>query len=373
MLFTFLNTCKSFVNRIKEKIKKFTKPTTATIAAGTLSDLPRSRADLLAENAMLRQQLIVLNRSVKRPKFTSGDRARLTILARLTDSWKSALHIVKPDTLLRWHRDLFRWYWKRKSKPKKHPQTTPQSTIDLIHQMARENHTWGAEHIQGELLKLGIKLGKPTIQKYINQVRKRSSGQSWATFLKNHAHQVWACDFTVVHDLLFRPLYIFVVIAHKTRQIMHFAVTRHPTDAWVAQQLREATPWGNRPRFLIRDNDKKYGKLFAGVARISGIKILKTPILAPRANSFCERFIGSLKRECLDFFLIVHQKQLHSLVKAYLTYYNQQRPHQGIEQRIPARFNAPRPSMSNQVKSKTISTPVLNGLHHTYAYASVTH
>jgi putative transposase len=255
----------------------------------------------------------------------------LTFLARFTNTWQSALHIVKPDTLLRWHRDLFRWYWKRKSKPKKHPQTTPQSTIDLIQKMALENRTWGAEHIQGELLKLGIKLGKPTIQKYINQVRKKRSGQTWASFLKNHAHQVWACDFAVVNDLLFRPLYIFVIIAHKTRQIIHFAVTRHPTDAWVAQQLQEATPWGRRPRFLIRDNDKKFGKLFARVARSSGIKILKTPILAPRANSFCERFIGSLRRECLDFFLIVHQKQLHNLVKAYLTYYNQHRPHQGID------------------------------------------
>jgi hypothetical protein len=180
MLSTFLNACKNFVNRIKDKIKKFTKPTTVALTAGTLSDLPRSRPDLLAENAMLRQQLIVLNRSVKRLKLTSGDRVRLTFLARFTNTWQSALHIVKPDTLLRWHRDLFRWYWKRKSKPKKHPQTTPQSTIDLIQKMALENRTWGAEHIQGELLKLGIKLGKPMIQKYINQVRNRRSGQTWA-------------------------------------------------------------------------------------------------------------------------------------------------------------------------------------------------
>ena len=159
MLFTFLNACKNFLNRIKEKIKKFTKPTSAALAVGALSDLPRSRTDLLAENAMLRQQLIVLNRLVKRHKLTSGDRIRLTFLARLTNTWQSALHIVKPDTLLRWHRDLFRWYWKRKSKPKKHPQTTPQSTIDLIHQMARENHTWGAEHIQGEFARHSLRGG----------------------------------------------------------------------------------------------------------------------------------------------------------------------------------------------------------------------
>ena len=366
MLTAILNTCKSFINRIRKAIKKITKPATATLAVGALTDLSRSRADLLAENAMLRQQLIVLKRSVKRPKFTTSDRVRLSLLARLTGFWQSALNIVQPDTLLRWHRNLFRWYWKRKSKPKKHPQTT----IDLIHQMALENRTWGAEHIQGELLKLGIKLGKPTIQKYINQVRKRRSGQTWTTFLKNHAHQVWACDFTVVNDLLFRPLYILVIIAHKTRQIIHFAVTRHPTDVWVAQQLREATPWDRRPRFLIRDNDKKFGKAFAKVARSRGIKVLKTPILAPRANAICERFIGSLRREGLDFFLIRHPNQLHRLAKAYITYYNQQRPHQGIQQRLPARFHARRPPLSNQVKGQVISTPVLRGLHHSYAYAS---
>ena len=369
MFTAILNTCKNFINRIKQAIKKITKPATATLAVGALTDLPRSRADLLAENAMLRQQLIVLKRSVKRPKITAGDRVRLSLLARLTGFWHSALHIVQPETLLRWHRELFRWYWRRKSKPKKHPQTTPQTTIDLIHKMALENRTWGAEHIQGELLKLGIKLGKPTIQKYINQVRKRRSGQTWTSFLKNHAHQVWACDFTVVNDLLFRPLYIFVIIAHKTRQIIHFSVTRHPTDAWVAQQLREATPWGRRPRYLIRDNDKKYGKLFSKVARSSSIKELLTPFEAPRANAICERFIGSLKRESLDFFLILHPNQLQRIVQAYVTYYNHHRPHQGIQQRVPARFDELRLPLSNQVKGKVISTPTLRGLHHTYAYA----
>jgi len=371
MFTAIINACKSFINRVKAQLKKISKPATATIAVGALTDLPRSRADLIAENAMLRQQLIVLKRNVKRPRFTTGDRVRLSFLARLTGFWHSALHIVQPDTLLRWHRDLFRWYWKRKSKPKKHPETTPQATIDLIQQMALENHTWGAEHIRGELLKLGIKLGKPTIQKYIDQVRKkRRSGQNWSTFLKNHAHQIWACDFTVVNDLLFRPLHIFIIIAHKTRRIIHYAVTRHPTDAWVAQQLREATPWGRRPRYLIRDNDKKYGELLKKVARSSFIKELLTPIEAPRANGICERFMGSLRRECLDYFLILHPNQLHRIVQNYVTYYNQHRPHQGIQQRIPARFRAKRPPMSKKVKSKIISTPVLRGLHHTYAYAS---
>lgn len=156
---------------------------------------------------------------------------------------------------------------------------------------------------------------------------------------------------------------------HKTRQIIHFAVTRHPTDTWVAQQLREATPWGRRPKYLIRDNDKKYGKLFSKVARSSTIKELLTPLKAPRANAICERFIGSLKRESLDFFLILHPNQLRRIVQAYVTYYNQHRPHQGIQQRVPTRFHEPGLPLSNQVKGKVISTPVMHGLHHLYAYA----
>lgn len=290
------------------------------------------------------------------------------LLARLTRFWQTALHIVQPDTLLRWHRDLFRLYWKRKSRANKRKSRIPQETIDLIKQMAQENPFWGAEKIRGELLKLGISVGKPTIQRYMKQVRRRS-GQNWTTFLKNHAQDMWACDFTVVHDLLFRPIYIFIIIAHQTREIKHAAVTRHPTDAWVAQQLREATPWNQRPKYLIRDNDKKYGQQFAAVARSSSIKEIKTPFEAPRANAICERFIGSMRRECLDHSLILHQHQLSRLVRRYVDFYDQQRPHQGINQQIPVRFGTAYPPLSNKVEGTVISTPVLRGLHHSYAYA----
>jgi transposase InsO family protein len=152
---------------------------------------------------------------------------------------------------------------------------------------------------------------------------------------------------------------------------MHTAVTRHPTDAWVAQQLREATPWDNKPRFLIRDNDKKYGKLFSAVASSTGIKELKTPLAAPRANSICERFIGSLRRECLDHFIIFRESQLKRIVSDYASYHNEHRPHQGIEQQIPTWYvNPPSPKLkSNQVQGQVISTPILSGLHHSYSYA----
>jgi len=192
---------------------------------------------------------------------------------------------------------------------------------------------------------------------------RRQSGQTWATFLKNHAGHIWACDFTVVHDLLFRAFYIFVIIELQTRRIVHTAVTISPTDPWVAQQLREATPWGEAPKYLIRDNDSKYGQQFTSVASSTGIKELKTPFRAPKANAICERCIGSIKRECLDQMLIFHRSQLRRVVKEYAEYYNRSRPHQGIGQRIPAQYRESHPARSGKI----VATSVLGGLHHSYS------
>lgn len=259
-----------------------------------------TRSELLAENALLRQQLIILSRQVKRPACAKTDRVLLVVFARATRSWKQALLIVQPETLLGWHRHLFRWYWKRRSTPATRKPKITAETVALIQAMARDNRLWGAERIRGELLKLGIRVAKRTIQKYMHQGRARPSSQTWSTFLHNHAAEVWACDFLPITDLLFRSLFAFFIIDLKTRKVIHVGVTRHPSDAWVAQQLREATPYGQAPRFLIRDNDSKFGPLFARVADGSGIKILKTPYHAPRANACCERFLGSVRRECLD-------------------------------------------------------------------------
>ncbi len=338
----------------------YPKPVTTGLVTGILSDTTRSRVDLIAENALLRQQLIVLRRQVKRPQLNPGDRTRLVLLARFTRFWQQALHIVQPDTLLRWHRDLFRLYWRHKSRKKTRKSRIAPETIALIKKMANENHLWGAEHIRGELLKLNIKVSKRTIQKYMPKVR-RQSGQTWTTFLKNHIADIWACDFTVVHNLLFQTLYIFVIIELETRRIVHAAVTSSPTDAWVAQQLREATPWGEGPTYLIRDRDKKYGQQFTSVARSTGIEELKTPYRTPKA--VCERYIGSMKRECLDHTLIFHRNHLSRIVKEYVDYYNRSRPHQGIGQRIPARFGESNPAQSGRI----IATPVLGGLHHDYS------
>ena len=183
-------------SRAKHTFNRWTKPSSVAPAAGALTDVTRSRRDLVAENAMLRQQLIVLRRQVRRPKVTNGDRIRLVLLARFTRYWQYALHIVQPDSLLRWHRDLFPLYWRRRSRKRKRKPRIPEATINLIEQMATENRLWGAERIRGGLLKLGIKVSRRAVQRYL-PTRGRKSGQTWTTFLKNHVADIWACDFTV--------------------------------------------------------------------------------------------------------------------------------------------------------------------------------
>lgn len=293
----------------------------------------------------------------------------MVFLSRFTRFWQSALHIVKPNTVLRWHRDLFKRYWKRISIPKSRKPRIPQATTDLIKKMAREN-TWGAEKIRGALLELGIKVSKRTIQKYIDKVRQKTGGQNWSTFLRNHAKDIWACDFTTIHTLFFKPLYLLVFIKHETREIVHTAVTANPTDEWTAQQIKEATPFDQRPKYLIHDNDNKFGDRFADVAKSSGIEIKNTPPRASQANAHCERLISSLKRECLDYFIVFNERHLKRIVNEFTDFYNQKRPHQGIEQRVPARFKDKRTNLSHEMKGSIRTTPVLNGLHHHYAYAS---
>ena len=235
--------------------------------------------------------------------------------------------------------------------------------------MARENPKWGAKKIRGELLKLGIVIDKRTIKKYMKMVRKKPSEQNWKFFLKNRVHEIWAVDFTVIHTLFFKPIYAFVIVEHESRKVVHTAVTTNPTDKWAAQQIREATPWGEKPKYLIHNNDGKFGKHFKGLLESSGIKAINMPPRAPRANAICERFIGSLHRECTDNFLIFHTHQLNRIVSTYADYFNQQRPQQGIDQHIPNDIHSPSPPPNYQLKDKVVSTPILNGLIHSYNYA----
>ena len=348
-----------------DSIVRWMKPRSTSLLLGTLADLAKGKSELLVENALLRQQLIILHRQVKRPACRKTDRFLLVLLAKILRTWKQTLFIVQPETLLRWHRELFRLFWKHKSKAdSRQPKLSPE-TIALIREMARNNWLWGAERIRGELLKLGIRVCKRTIQKYMRHVRIfRPGGQKWSTFLRNHAGEIWACDFLQVTDLFFRPLFAFFFIELQSRKVIHVGVTGSPTDAWAAQQLREATPYGQIPKYLIRDNDSKFGTCFARVAATSGIKILKTPYHAPRANAICERFLGSIRRECLDHLLILSEKQLHRVLGAYVKYFNEARPHQGIHQQVPQGAVTCVPSA--RPDERIISVPVLGGLHHEY-------
>ena len=249
-LWRLKNSC---LDALSSRITHWTKPLGTSLPLATLTDLSKSKSQLIEENALLRQQLIILKRQVKRPPITGTDRILLVLLARLVHTWRQTLLIVQPDTLLRWHRELFRLYWKRRSKVSSHKPKVAAETIALIREMAKENRLWGAERIRGELLKLGLRVCKRTIQKYMKAIRTpQPQGQTWATFLRNHAAQVWACDFIQVTDLFFRPLFAFFVIELKSRKVIHVGVTRSPSDPWVAQQLREATPYGHAPKYLIR-------------------------------------------------------------------------------------------------------------------------
>ena len=356
------------VKRVSCWIAAATKPGPKTTACASVLDFTRTKRSLVAENALLRHQLVVLSRTAGRLRLSTWDRAAMVLLACLNPAWRDAFMVVKPKTLLTWHRNLFKIGWRRKSRPKgRQPRITPE-TIELIKQMARDNRLWGAECIRGELLKLGIRVCKRTIQKYMRTARgPRNGGQTWSTFLHNHADQTWACDFIQTHDLLFRPIFAFVIIELHTRRVLHASVTRSPTDPWVAQQFRNTLLNHDAPLFLIRDNDSKFGATFHNLADGAGVEVLRTPFRAPRANATCERYLGSLRRECLDHLLILTEDHLRRAVIEYVRYHNECRPHQGLGQAIPMDVGTTRASPDS---GKVVAAPILGGLHHDYHRAA---
>jgi transposase InsO family protein len=344
-------------------ISGLTKPSSHSSDCGIVSDLNRSESRLVAEHLLLRQQLVVLSRSVGRPHFTRAERGLFVLLASRLASWRDALLIVKPETVLRWHRMGLRLFWRRKSRTRSQEPKVPAGTIALIRGMAADNRLWGAERIRGELLKLGIPVAKRTVQRYLRQGRSpRPHGQTWSSFLRNHANAIWACDFLRAHDLFFRPLFALLVAELGSRRIVHLGVSRSPTDGWVAQQLREATPFGAAPRYLIRDYDARYGPRFGAIAAGTGVEVLRTPIKAPRANAICERLLGSVRRECLDHTLSLGEAHLRRVLEEYAAYFNRARPHQGIGQRLPQA----EPDRSASDRGEIVALPVLGGLHHDY-------
>ena len=334
-----------------------------TILFTTLSSIFRSRAALQLENLALRHQIGVLQRSVrKRPKLTPGDRLLWVWLSRIWRDWRSALAIVKPETVVAWHRAGFRlfWTWKVRHVGQPGRPTVPREIRDLIRKMCRENPGWGAPRIHGELLKLGIDVGESSVSKYMVHGRKPPS-QTWRTFLENHAKQLVSIDFFTVPTIRFQILYVFLVLAHDRRRILHFNVTAHPTAEWTGQQLREAFPFDQLPRYLLRDRDAIFGDAFRGQVRDMGIcEVLSTP-RSPWQRAYVERVIGSIRRECLDHVIVFHETSLRRILGSYFDYYHRSRTHLSLKKDSPE----PRPIQSPDMGS-VMAVSQVGGLHHRY-------
>ena len=312
------------------------------------------------ENLALRHQLLVLQRSVGRPRLSRWDRIFWVWLSRLWASWRSSLVIVQPATVLAWHRQGLKLYW-RKSRP--NPVGRPRLDAelrDLIRRMVRENPTWGRRRIQAELALLGSDVAELTVAKYMHRASPRPS-PTWRAFLAAHARDIVAIDFFLVVTLTFRLLFVFVVLRHERRELLHLNVTDHPTATWTARQIIEAFPEETAPRYLLRDRDAIYGEAFTRCVDNMGIRPVITAPRAPWQNPFVERVIGSIRRECLDHFIILSEAHLRRLLRAYVAYYNIVRPHQALDGNSPLRRSVQPPS-----RGRIVAIAQVGGLHHHY-------
>jgi transposase InsO family protein len=298
----------------------------------------RSRRALAAENLFLRKQLALFQeRKLKPHRADDSTRLLMVILGRMF-SWRDALVNVKPDTFIRWHRKGFRLLWRWKSQPVGRPRT-PLDLRRLIGEMAAENPTWGEERIANELqLKLGIRVSPRTVEKYLRNGGPRRTPdpkQRWLTFIHNHAKVIVACDFFGVVTASFRTLYVFVIMELGTRRILHQNATAHPTAEWTLQQFREALPDEHPYRFVIHDRDSIFSQDLDRGVKAMGVRVLRTPVRAPKANAVCERLGGSLRRECLDFLIPVTERHLKMTVEKWRIHYNRGRPHSSLGPGVP--------------------------------------
>ncbi len=327
----------------------------------TLFSALRSHRALALENLALRHQLNILQRHTKKPRFQNQDRLLWVILSKIWNDWRMSLTLVRPETVIRWHKKGFRYYWRWKSRPRwlGRPKIS-KDLRELIRKMSQENPLWGAPRIHGELLKLGIEVSQATVSKYMVRHRKPPS-QPWRTFLKNHAHDIISIDFFTVPSATFRVLYVFLVLLNDRREVIHFNVTYSPSAFWSGQQIVEAFPWDTAPKYLIRDRDKKYGVEFVSRVESMGINQVLISAQSPWQNPFVERIIGSIRRECLDHVIVFNEKHLRRILKSYFQYYHESRTHLGLEK------DCPKPRSVETIDSGPIhSELMLGGLHHRY-------
>ena len=322
------------------------------------------RTGLAAENVALRHQLGVLQRSVKRPQLRKRDRIFWVWLSRLWPGWRSALVLVEPATVIKWHRQGFKLYWRRKSRRKPGRPKVDRKVRELIRRISRENPTWGAPRILSELLLLGHAVAESTVAKYMVRQPKPPS-QTWRMFLENHAGQIAAIDFFTVPTITFRVLYVFLVLRHDRRRVVHFNVTTNPTAQWTAQQIVEAFPFEEAPRFLLRDRDRIYGQNFRDRVEHMGIEEVRIAFRSPWQSPYVERLIGSIRRECLDHVIVFNEEHLRRLLTEYLGYYHEARAHLSLERNSPV----PRPVCPPE-QGEVVAEAYLGGLHHCYTRAA---
>jgi transposase InsO family protein len=325
----------------------------------------RSRSELAIENLALRQQLAVLKAKGSRPRLNLLDRVFWISLRRLWPKWADALIIVKPETVVRWHRAGFKAFWRWKSRRLGRPTTEPEIR-ELIRRMASENLTWGAPRIHAELQKLGFTVSERTVSRYMpKRPAEPEVIERWKAFLRNHRECIAAMDFFTVPTVTFQVLYVLVFICHARRQILHFNVSAYPGTEWIIQQLREAFPYDTAPRYFIFDRDSKFGKSVVTAMKAMGIKPSRTAFRSPWQNGVVEWWIGSVRRELLNHVVILNEPHLRRLLTSYVTYYHADRTDLGLQKDTPlGRSMTPKPSQ----KAKLVSLPRVGGLHHRYEW-----
>jgi putative transposase len=323
------------------------------------------------ELLVLRHQLLVLARQETRPSFRAADRAFLAARVRMLPRGRRHGLIVTPQTLLRWHRELVRRKW---AQPRRTPGRPPvgRRVRDLVLRLARENPRWGYPRIAGELLKLGVRISPSTVRRLLLgaglKPAPRRAGPSWRDFIRQQAASMLACDFFTVETITLRHFYVLFFIELGSRRVHLAGCTSNPTGAWVTQQARNLSFTGlfERMRFLIHDRDSKFSAAFDEIFRSEGINVIQTPIRAPQANAYAERFVRTIRAECLDWLLIVGRRQLEHVLRSYTTHYNRERPHRGLALLRPEPADATGPPTDKKVERRDR----LGGLIHEYYRAA---